>query len=178
MSYEIITSYLKSCSFMVGLKFLACTDIRNKSTFLLAQIWQILNHLSACTLASPTCISACTRMRGNRVGKCDKSRNLDHFSNIFMPHYHSGPKFYGRKIQKRPKSTKSEQIWTNYSHFLWSGWKKRIILINEIMEERVYRIDRLLLDWLSCSHRLKVETGRWSRIPRDERTCSCSVGWI
>ena len=24
------------------------------------------------------------------------------------------------------------------------------------------------------AHRLKVETGRWSRIPRDERKCSCS----
>ena len=28
------------------------------------------------------------------------------------------------------------------------------------------------------SHRLKVETGRWSRIPRDQRTCACSVGGI
>ena len=24
------------------------------------------------------------------------------------------------------------------------------------------------------AHRIKVETGRWSRIPRDERKCSCS----
>ena len=28
------------------------------------------------------------------------------------------------------------------------------------------------------SHKLKVETGRWSRVPREERTCSCGVGGI
>ena len=28
------------------------------------------------------------------------------------------------------------------------------------------------------SHRLKVETGRCSRIPRNQRTCACSVGGI
>ena len=28
------------------------------------------------------------------------------------------------------------------------------------------------------SHRLQVETGRWSRIPRDQRTCSCPEGAV
>ena len=28
------------------------------------------------------------------------------------------------------------------------------------------------------SHRLKVETGRWSRVPREQRTCSCVVGGV
>ena len=28
------------------------------------------------------------------------------------------------------------------------------------------------------SHRLKVETGRWSRVPREERTCLCPVGGV
>ena len=28
------------------------------------------------------------------------------------------------------------------------------------------------------SHRLKVETGRWSRLPREQRTCSCVVGGV
>ena len=28
------------------------------------------------------------------------------------------------------------------------------------------------------SHRLRVETGRWSRLPREERICSCGVGGV
>ena len=28
------------------------------------------------------------------------------------------------------------------------------------------------------SHRLKVETGRWSRLPRERRTCSCLAGGV
>ena len=28
----------------------------------------------------------------------------------------------------------------------------------------------------TSSHRLKIETGRWSRIPRDQRTCVCNEG--
>ena len=28
------------------------------------------------------------------------------------------------------------------------------------------------------SHRLKVETGRWSRLPKEERTCLCIVGGV
>ena len=28
----------------------------------------------------------------------------------------------------------------------------------------------------TSSHRLKVETGRWSRIPRERRLCKCGMG--
>ena len=28
------------------------------------------------------------------------------------------------------------------------------------------------------SHRLKIETGRWSRIPRERRVCSCDDGGV
>ena len=45
---------------------------------------------------------------------------------------------------------------------------------NYIAEYRRVELTRFRV----CSHRLKVETGRWSRIPRDERTCSCIVGGI
>ena len=40
-----------------------------------------------------------------------------------------------------------------------------------------YRRTEVTRFWVG-SHRLKIETGRWSRVPREERVCSCGVGGV
>ena len=37
----------------------------------------------------------------------------------------------------------------------------------------IYEKHRIAITRIRLSHRLKVETGRWSRIPREERLCAC-----
>ena len=43
---------------------------------------------------------------------------------------------------------------------------------NDIPETHRIATSRLRMS----SHRLKIETGRWSRTPREERMCNCGMG--
>ena len=45
---------------------------------------------------------------------------------------------------------------------------------NPISERDYLRIS--FTRFRTSSHRLKIETGRWSQIPRDQRTCVCNEG--
>jgi hypothetical protein len=48
--------------------------------------------------------------------------------------------------------------------------KIKIYNSNQIREQKRVMVSRFRLS----AHRLRVETGRWKRIPREERTCDCS----
>ena len=63
-----------------------------------------------------------------------------------------------------------------------SSKRKSDVAINPHLEcHKVYNTDGILEHhrinfsrFRLSSHRLKIETGRWSRIPRENRTCKCN----
>ena len=65
VSYEITNSHRTFPAWWQIRKIVECTYIQSTSIYF--KKWQIRIHLSACTSASDTSISACICMRGNRV---------------------------------------------------------------------------------------------------------------
>ena len=49
--------------------------------------------------------------------------------------------------------------------------EKSCLYTQDVPEHVRIKITRLRLS----SHNLKIETGRWSRLPKEERLCSCGV---
>ena len=72
-----------------------------------------------------------------------------------------------RSIRTKIAETESSRRQT-YIDFN-AGFTLHPIYVTDVQERARIAFTRLRL----CSHRLKIETGRWSRIPREERICPC-----